>query len=695
MTNAGVETALHIRTSRPAQSKQRDFRFGLPSYTHTISLTTLGLGMLEPCCAGHSRRKFLTGAATGALLAGPVLAGLDAAPAIAQPVTADLPKPRLQAFDLADVTLFEGPFLKAQRKTEAYLLSLQPDRMLHNFRVNAGLPPRAPVYGGWESQPIWAEINCHGHTLGHYLSACAFAYRSTGDKRFKARIEHIAQELAACQAASKSGLVCAFPDGPRLVAAHLRGDKITGVPWYTLHKVYAGLRDAAVLADSETSRAVLLRMADWAVAATRPLDAAQFETMLETEHGGMNEVFADLYLMTGNADYRQLAERFSHKAVMVPLAKSRDHLDGMHANTQIPKIVGFARVWDATGKPEYRDASQFFWKTVTTTRSYATGGHGDNEHFYPVADFADHVFSAKGSETCGQHNMLKLTRALFLHDPRAAYADFYERTLYNGILASQDPETGMATYFQGARPGYMKLYHTAEDSFWCCTGTGMENHVKYRDSIYFHDDRALYVNLFIPSAVTWKTAGAVLTQTTTFPDVAATTLRWTLKHPTDLTLKLRHPGWSRTAVVSVNGVETLRSTNPGSYVELARTWRNGDTVEMRLAMEIAVERSPVAPEIVAFTYGPLVLAGALGHDGLAPGADIVVNERRYGEYNAAPFTPPTLAGDPETIARGIRPDVRPLEFTVTSSAGQPVRLVPYFRIAHERYATYWPITRTT
>ncbi|MEG3172374.1 glycoside hydrolase family 127 protein [Sphingomonas sp. ZB1N12] len=652
--------------------------------------------MSEPCCTGPSRRRFLTGVGTGALLASSFAMGPHAAfafvpqgPQAPQPTT--LPTARLRAFDLADVTLGEGPFLHAQRKTEAYLLALQPDRMLHNFRVNAGLAAKAPVYGGWESDPLWADINCHGHTLGHYLSACALAYRSTGDRRFKARIDHIARELAACQTASGSGLVCAFPDGPALVAAHLRGEKITGVPWYTLHKVYAGLRDATLLADSDTSRAVLLRLADWAVVASRPLSDAQFETMLDTEHGGMNEVFADLYTMTGTADYRTMAERFSHKAILAPLAKSRDHLDGLHANTQVPKIIGFQRVWEVTGKPEYRDASEFFWKTVALTRSFATGGHGDNEHFFPVADFAEHVLSPKGSETCCQHNMLKLTRALFLHDPQAGYADYYERTLYNGILASQDPDSGMATYFQGARPGYMKLYHTPENSFWCCTGTGMENHVKYRDSIYFHDDRALYVNLFVPSAVRWKDKDAVLTQVTAFPDAATTTMRWTLKRPTDLTLKLRHPGWSRSAVVLVNGVEAMRSTNPGRYLELARGWRDGDTVELRLDMRAGVERSPAAPDIVAFTYGPLVMAGSFGREGLAPGSDIIVNERKYGEYNAAPFTPPTLAGDPETIAQDMRKGDRPLEFTILAADRQPVRMVPYFRVAHERYATYWPI----
>jgi uncharacterized protein len=639
---------------------------------------------------GHSRRDFLSAAATGALAAG-CGAALPMPAAAGLPRDAARPTARLQPFDMADVTLADGPFLHAQRMTEAYLMRLDPDRMLHNFRVNAGLKPKAPVYGGWESVGTWADINCHGHTLGHYLSACALAWASTRDARYRQRIDYIAGELAECQKASNSGLVCAFPKGAALVTAHLRGEKITGVPWYTLHKVYAGLRDAVLLADSAPSRAVLLRLADWGVVATRPLSDAEFETMLETEHGGMNEIYADLYLMTGTADYRTLARRFSHQAILKPLARGRDHLDGLHANTQVPKIVGFQRVYEATGEAPYRDAAAFFWRTVARTRSFATGGHGDNEHFFAMADFGDHVFSAKGSETCCQHNMLKLTRALFLHDPQPGYADYYERTLYNGILASQDPDSGMATYFQGARPGYMKLYHTPEDSFWCCTGTGMENHVKYRDSIYFHDASSLYVNLFIPSSVSWADKGAVLRQETSFPDEPTTRLRWTLERPTRMTLKLRHPGWSPTATVLVNGAQALRSATPARFLEIDREWRDGDRVELRLEMRPGVETAPAAPDIAAFTYGPLVLAGAFGRDGLAPGSDIVVNEREYGKYNGAPFAVPTLAGDPHALAEGIRPAGRPLEFTIAAADGTPVRLIPYHRIAHERYATYWQV----
>jgi hypothetical protein len=639
--------------------------------------------------AGRSRRRFLASVAMAGVLAG--WGSLKAEAALALPAEGTAPAAKLQPFDMADIALLESPFLHAQHMTEKYLLSLDPDRMLHNFKVNAGLKPKAPVYGGWESEPIWADINCHGHTLGHYLSACALAWRSTGDKRFKQRVEYIAGELDTCQKATDTGLICAFPAGAALVAAHLRGERISGVPWYTLHKVYAGLRDAHLLADSATARTVLLRLADWAVVATKPLSDAQFEAMLETEHGGMNEIFADLYLMTGNAEYRTVAERFSHKAILEPLAKGRDHLDGLHANTQVPKAVGFNRVYEANGDPKYRDAAAFFWKTVARTRSFATGGHGDGEHFFPMADFARHVFSAKGSETCCQYNMLKLTRSLFLHDPQAEYMDYYERVLYNGILASQDPDTGMATYFQGARPGYMKLYHTPVDSFWCCTGTGMENHVKYRESIYSHDDHALYVNLFIPSSVTWKERSAVLTQTTAFPETASTIFQWKLAKPSEMTLKLRHPHWSRSATVLVNGAEIARSTTPSSYVEISRTWYDGDRIELRLAMEIGAEWAPAAPEIVAFTYGPLVLAGAMGKDGLEPGADIVINERQYGSYNSAPFTPPALAGKPDDIIKRIRTGEKPLEFVSQSREDKPVRMIPYYRIAHERYATYWPL----
>jgi DUF1680 family protein len=601
-------------------------------------------------------------------------------------------KARLKSFPLQQVRLLEGPFLRAQQLAAKYILSLEPDRMLHNFRINAGLKPKAPVYGGWESEKLWADIHCQGHTAGHYMSGCAMMFAATGDASFAERLRYMVGELAACQAASNSGLLCAFPEGPSLVTNFIATQRVSGVPWYTLHKIFLGLLDAHQIAGIGEARDVLLRFADWAVLATRPLSDAQFEAMLAIEHGGMNELFADLYLLTGNAEYRTLAQRFSHKALLQPLSRSRDYLDGLHANTQVPKAVGFQRVYEATGEKDYHAAAAFFWRTVVETRSYATGGHGDLEHFYPMADSESHVFSPKTSETCGMYNMLKLTRLLFMGEPSAQYADYYERALYNGILASQDPGSGMVTYFQGGRPGYMKLYNTPVDSFWCCTGTGMENHAKYGDSIYFHEDGALYVNLFIPSVVTWDEEAAIVTQRTGFPDIAATSLHLNLKRPGSFSLKLRHPGWSRTAEVRVNGAVVARSERPASYISVQRRWNDGDIVELKLDMRVATAPLAGAPDIFAFTYGPLVLAGALGNEGIAPGSDIVVNEREVGRYLDTPFEAPRLAGTPESLLASVRPGESVSTFTVPDARRRPILLKPYHRIAHERYAVYWQLS---
>lgn len=644
------------------------------------------------CCAHHAptRRDVLTPAAALLLASA---SRVSARPLLAeQKEGAHAPaSPSLQPFDLHDVRLLDGPFLHAQQRSAAYLLSLDPDRLLHGYRVNAGLKPRAPVYGGWESAPTWTDIHCQGHSLGHHLSGCSLMSAATGDPRFKARVDYIVGELAACQRAGDTGLLCAFPEGPSLVAAFIAGEPVTGVPWYTMHKVFAGLRDAYQQTGNDQARAVLLRFADWGIAATRSLSDDRFEAMLGTEYGGMNEIYADLFAMTGNADYRWIAQRFSHKALLIPLEKEQDHLDGLHANTQIPKVVGFQRVSEVAGSDagDYHKAAAFFWRTVVYTRSYATGGHGDGEHFYPVADAARHVFSAKASETCGIYNMLKLTRMLFLQDPQPDYTEFYERALYNGILASQDPDSGMVTYFQGGRPGYMKLYCTPEDSFWCCTGTGMENHAKYGNSIYFHDGRTLIVNLFIPSTLRWKDRDALLTQSTRFPEQPTTRFTWTLARPTSIAMKLRHPGWSPSAEVRVNGDVVARSDQPGSYIEIDREWHDGDVIDLGLQMTLGAAPLPASPDTFALTYGPLVLAAALGNEGIAPGSDIVVNERKYGDYLNAPFDAAVIEGTTEAIAGSIQPTAKPLLFNGADAGGAPINFKPYYQIAHERYATYW------
>ncbi|SNS47088.1 hypothetical protein SAMN05421770_1011114 [Granulicella rosea] len=636
-----------------------------------------------------SRRDLLKGlgGAAGATLLAPSAMAFHQKGLTTKP---DVPL-AVEPFKLGDVTLLDGPFLEARKRGERYLLSLDSDRMLHTFRVNAGLQPKAAVYGGWESVATWADIHCQGHTLGHYLSGCALMYGATGDSQFKQRCDYIVAELRACQIAGKTGLLTAFPEGNSLMDAVLTGKKYSGVPWYTLHKVYAGLRDASVYTGNPMALTVLVSYADWAVTATEPLSDVEFQKMLREEHGGMNEVMADLYQMTGDVRYLDLAKRFCHQAILEPLARQVDRLDGLHANTQIPKVIGFNRIYSQTGQKELYVASAYFWQTVVTTRSFVNGNHGDVEHFFPVTDFARHVFSAKASETCCDYNMLKLTRMLFQLAPTAAYADFYERALYNDILASQDPDTGMVTYYQGNRPGYMKLYCTPVDSFWCCTGTGMENHAKYNDSIYFKGPGALYVNLFIPSVVTWA-RGVTLTQTTQFPEQAGTKLQWKTAKPIELTVKLRHPYWCRTATVRINGKVAVESKLPSSYMELKRVWRDGDVLEVDLPMELKAVPLPGSPQIVAFVYGPIVLAGDLGSEGIAPGADLNVNERLYGEVLKEPYAAPVLKGDPAALLRQATPADEPLSFHLPATgSASSVRLSPYYKIAHRRYVTYWKL----
>jgi DUF1680 family protein len=597
----------------------------------------------------------------------------------------------VRSFDLAAVHLLDGPFKTAQQLDAQYLLSLDSDRLLHNFRVNAGLQPRAPVYGGWESQEPWIEIRCHGHTLGHYLSACSMMFASTGQTAFKKRVDYIVAELKACQDARGDGLICAFPDGAAPLENSLAGKPFPGVPWYTLHKVFAGLRDAHVHAASEQALAVLKRLSDWTLNATRDVPDERLQKMLDREHGGMTEALADVHVLTGDARYLELAERFCHHALLEPLAAGRDTLDGLHSNTQIPKAIGFARLHQLTAKAPYRDASTFFWRTVVERRSFATGGNGDLEHFFPPAEFAQRLHSAKTMETCCVHNLLRLTRTLFQSTPSVAYADYYERALYNGVLASQDPQSGMLTYFQATRPGYVKLYCTPTDSFWCCTGSGMENHAKYGDSIYFHDARSLYVNLFMASRLSWPEKGIELTQTTTFPQEGATRLEVRASTPVQMALQIRHPSWCPRATVAVNGRERRVSRGAGSYIEIDRTWRDGDVVDISLDMLLHLEPLPGSPDIAAVMYGPIVLAGRLGKEGLSLGADIIVNERTSGEMLNIPMPVPELAVDSRNLRTRVKRNASSaLSFNVR--AKQPARdveLVPYYAIAHERYSLYW------
>jgi DUF1680 family protein len=628
----------------------------------------------------HSRRDALRylGAGAAAFAAAPGLPGEM------------VKEGRGHYFSLSDVRLAPGPFLDAQKLDEAYLLRLEPDRMLANFRANAGLQPRAPVYGGWESVEPWIDIRCHGHTLGHYLTATACMYGSTGDKRFADRVDYIVAELAACQAKT-GGWLAAFPDGVAPLTDSLAGRPFAGVPWYTTHKVMAGLRDAYWHRNSEQARGVLLKFADWIDAASKDVPDDRFQKMLDREHGGMNEVLADVAMIMPNVRYGRLARRFSHLALLEPLAAGRDTLDGLHANTQIPKVIGFQRIGAFENDATMKKAARFFWETVVKTRSFATGGHGDVEHFFPAVEFAKRLPSGKTMETCCTHNMMRLTRALNERDPRAKYLDYFERALFNGILASQDPETGMNTYFQSTRSGYVRLYHTPFDSFWCCTGSGIENHARYGETIYARDEDALHVDLFIASTLQWRERGITVHQETRFPDEDVTRLRFEGDASQHFSLLLRQPAWCETMSVAVNGRRASTGRKPGSYLQLTRRFRAGDAVEVRLPMRLTLETLPNAPEYGALLYGPVVLAGRMGTEGLSPGSQLIINERESGKMLQAEIKVPEWKKPiQELVAHTVRTNPQKLEFrTAGFEGGVSVNLIPWFRLTHERYNLYW------
>jgi DUF1680 family protein len=593
-----------------------------------------------------------------------------------------------EPFPLADVRLLDGPFRDAMLRDQKYLLSLDPDRLLRNFRVNVGLPTDAKPYGGWEAP------NCElrGHSLGHYLSALSLMYASTGDARFKQRADYIVGVLAQCQsnapaAGFHEGYLSAFPES---FIDRVEQSKPVWAPWYTLHKILAGLLDANRQCGNEPALAVAEKMADWVKFRVDHISPEQMQKSLNEEHGGMNEALANLYAVTGNTNYLALSAAFNHAKILDPLARGEDRLNGVHANTQIPKIIGATREYEFTGDPKYLTIADTFWDSVALRRSYAIGGHSDHEHFFPTNEFARHL-SPETAETCNTYNMLKLTRELFALRPDAAKMDFYERGLYNDILASQDPDTGMMTYFMSLKPGHFKIYSTPENSFWCCTGTGMENHAKYADTIYFHDANSLWVNLFIASELNWAEKGISVRQETKFPERDTTVLKFKAEKPVTLALKIRHPAWATEGMkISVNGKRQKIESAAGSYATVEREWRDGDTVEIRLPMKLHTEFLPDTTNEIALLYGPIVLAGELGTNGMP--ARLTANGQ--GDFNrVADPSVPMFATTSDQLVKHVKP-VRgqPLTFR-TDGIGRPadVTLIPFYEMHHQRYSVYWKL----
>jgi DUF1680 family protein len=596
---------------------------------------------------------------------------------------------KASSFELRDVRLLEGPFRDAMLRDQQYLLGLDQDRLLHNFRVTAGLPSSAKPLGGWEAP----DVELRGHSVGHYLSALALMYASTGDARFKARADAIVVELGKVQQAMPSrgfhpGYLSAFPEE---FIDRVENRQRVWAPYYTLHKIMAGLLDVYGLCGNQQALDILAKMADWVRFRTDRLSEDQQQRMLETEHGGMNEVLANLYGVTGNPDHLRLARAFDHKALFDPLARGEDPLNGKHGNTQFPKIIGALREYELTGEKRYYDIATFFWERVALHRSFVIGGNTDDESFFPVEEFSKHL-GASTSETCNTYNMLKLTRQLFRLEPSARLMEFYERGLFNHILASQDPTTGMMCYYVPLKPGAFKTYSTPNDSFWCCVGTGMENHAKYADTIYFHDSEALYLNLFIASELNWSQKGLVVRQETQFPEEDTTRLTFKAARPVRLALKVRYPFWARSGMtLTVNGRKEAVAAKPGSYATVEREWRTGDLVQVRVPMSLRLEAMPDDPRMVALLYGPIVLAGDLGKEDLA-------SINRYGP-SAPPLgrvrTPeiPAFIGDPNDVVAKVKPvSGAPLTFR-TSGLAEPrdVTLIPFYRAYDQRYTVYWNV----
>lgn len=611
--------------------------------------------------------------------------GLPAAPA---DTAATRVAAAVQPFDLADVTLGPGPFRDAMERDRAYLLRLEPDRFLHTFRRNVGLPSTAEPYGGWEAP----GVELRGHSAGHYLSACALMYRSTGDAAFRARVDAMVDGLAACQAQAETagfhrGYLSAFPES---FIDRVEAGTWVWAPWYTLHKIMAGLLDAHRLAGNARARDVLVAMAGWIAFRVDRLPPEKMQASLTMEFGGMNDVLAGLYAVTGDLAHLRLARAFDHAAVFDPLARGEDALDGLHANTQIPKIIGVVREYTLTGDDRYRRIADTFWTAVAGHRSYAIGGNSDREHFFPRDAFARHL-GAETAETCNTYNMLKLSRDLFMLEPDARYMDFYERGLYNHILASQDPARGMFTYLMPLGPGFAKIYSTPEHSFWCCVGTGMENHAKYGDTIFAHSADALFVNLFIPATVRWAERGVTLTQATDFPHASTVTYTVEAAEPVTFTLRLRHPGWADAPLrVSPNGATaTELAGTPGTYATVTRTWQPGDRLTLTLPLALRAEPLPGEGRMLALFYGPIALAGLLGTDDLrSPYSDSQTVPARF----PAPDGPAFVTDDPGWLRLVEKLGDEPLVFRTRGLARpREITLVPFYAAHHERLAVYWPL----
>ena len=597
------------------------------------------------------------------------------------------PTPAALPFALEDITILDPDLLRMRRQTLDYMLALDFDRLLHNFRINAGLPSSAaPLYNRESPTNGW-----RGHYVGHFLSASGQMYATTRDARIKSKADAIVAELAKCQARlGEQGYLSAFPESS---FDDLEQGRPAAVIWYALHKIMAGLLDAHEHLQNQQALDVLQKMAAWVDWRTGRLPEDQMQRTLQTEFGGMNEVLANLSAVRKNPRYLEVAKRFDHHVVVDPASQGRDTLAGLHANTQIPKFIGAARQFELTGDPYYRDAALFFWQQVALHRSYVTGGNSVSEHFRTPPDVLASELTDLTQETCNTYNMLKLTSHLFGWYAEPQYADFYERAFLNHILATPHPSEGSPLYYLGMQPGQWKAHFVPHEGFFCCCGTGLENFAKLGEGFYFHDRQSLWVNLFFASEVRWREKGVVLRQETRFPDEAGMRLIVQSKSPVAFSLKVRIPYWAGNVSFSINGkpFQPHEKLAPSSYAKIDRTWKDGDRVDVQLPMRLHLQAIPDDANLAAIMYGPLVLAGELGTQDLDPKR--LYSEDKFLHGGFPPIAVPELAGDRHALEKWIQPvrDAdKPLAFR-TVNAGRPndVILSPFYRLFDQRYCIYW------
>ena len=600
-------------------------------------------------------------------------------------------------FPLGDVKLLDSPLQKARDLNIRTLLQYDCDRLLAPYRIQAGLEPRKKAYPNWDG--------LDGHVGGHYLAAMAMN-AATGNEECRRRMEYMISELQICADANVKnhpewgkGYVGGMPDSENIWSNFKKGDfqvySRAWAPFYNLHKMYAGLRDAWLYCGNEQAKALFLGFCDWAINLTAGLSDAQMEQMMGNEHGGMNEVLADAYAMTGDAKYLTAARRFSHRRILDPMSQHVDNLDNLHANTQVPKAVGFARIAELGGDENYYEAAGFFWDIVTGERSLAFGGNSRREHFPSKEACTDFINDIDGPESCNTFNMLRLTEALHRRNPDARYADFYELALFNHILSTQHPGHGGYVYFTPARPRHYRNYSAPNEAMWCCVGTGMENHGKYGQFIYTHKGNALFVNLFVSSELNWREKGVTIRQETGFP--YGETSRITIVGGKGIfPVLVRYPGWVKPGEfsVKVNGKPVEIITGPGSYVSIDRKWKKGDVLDINFPMHSSVKYLPNVPKYVALMHGPILLGMKTGTEDLA---HLIADDSRFGQYASGAKLPldgaPILIDDHiDRITDHLKPVAgKPLHYTLDIKMENPIRneIQPFFEIHDARYMMYW------